>query len=146
LKRDYWIERKNVVILGHNSKCKHIMAGFVAFSNEWKRNDEEIVRIVVIDDKANLEKMNYYRDFPFFSFSTNRIFLRKKYCIVLFFLIFFCWIQLLHKNFTKDSKIFCQYLSLNIGRSIILPPKSPLLPRGPFVFYSLSHFPSFLIR
>lgn len=65
LNKDYWMERKNVVILGHNSKCKHIMAGFAAFSSEWKRNDEEIVRIVVIDDKKSLEKQNYYKDYPF---------------------------------------------------------------------------------
>ncbi len=65
LNKDYWMEKKNVIILGHNSKCKNIMAGFVAFSNEWKRDDEEIVRIVVIDDKNNLEKMNYYEDYPF---------------------------------------------------------------------------------
>ncbi len=65
LKKDYWMERKNVVILGHNSKCKHIMAGFAAFSNEWKRNGDEIVRIVVIDDKKSLEKMNYYKEYPF---------------------------------------------------------------------------------
>ena len=65
LKKDYWMERKNVVILGHNSKCKHIMSGFTAFSNEWKRNGEEIVRIVVIDDKKSLEKMNYYKEYPF---------------------------------------------------------------------------------
>ncbi len=65
LKKDYWIERKNVVILGHNSKCKHIMAGFETFSKEWKKGDEEIVRIVVVDDKKSLEKMNYYRDYPF---------------------------------------------------------------------------------
>lgn len=65
LKEDYWIERKNVVILGHNSKCKNIMLGFKSFSNEWKRNGEEIVRIVVIDDKKSLEKMNYYKEYPF---------------------------------------------------------------------------------
>ncbi len=65
LKEDYWIETKNVVILGHNSKCKNIMAGFQSFSNEWKKDDKEIVRIVVIDDKKNLEKMNYYKDYSF---------------------------------------------------------------------------------
>ncbi len=64
LNTSYWIERKNIIILGHNSKCKNIMAGFESFSGEWKR-DEEIVRIVVVDDKANLEKMNYYKDYPF---------------------------------------------------------------------------------
>lgn len=65
LKQNYWIERKNVVILGHNSRSKYIMAGFEAFSREWRKEGEEIVRIVVIDDKKNLEKMNYYKDYPF---------------------------------------------------------------------------------
>ena len=65
LKKDYWIERKNVIILGHNSKCEYIMAGFKSFSDEWKKGNEEIVRIVVVDDKKNLEKMNYYKDYPF---------------------------------------------------------------------------------
>ena len=65
LNENYWIEPKNVIILGHNSKCKNIMDGFSAFSNEWKRGKDEIVRITVIDDKKNLEKMNYYRDYSF---------------------------------------------------------------------------------
>ena len=67
LNDNYWIEKKNVIILGHNSKCKNIMAGFKAFSNEWKCGDEEIVKIIVIDDKKNLEKMNYYKDYKFVS-------------------------------------------------------------------------------
>ena len=65
LNTNYWMEKKNIVILGHNSRCEHIMAGFQSFSNEWKKGDEEIVRIVVIDDKKSLEKMNYYREYPF---------------------------------------------------------------------------------
>lgn len=65
LMKNYWIETKNVIILGHNSKCKNIMAGFQSFSNEWSKDGKEIVRIVVIDDKKNLEKMNYYKDYPF---------------------------------------------------------------------------------
>ncbi len=65
LNRDYWIESKCVIILGHNSKCRDIMQGFSAFVSEWSREDSEILRIVVIDDKKNLEKMDYYRDYPF---------------------------------------------------------------------------------
>ncbi len=65
LNKNYWIERKNVIILGHNSKCKNIMAGFSSFSSEWKNGEGEIVRIIVVDDKKHLEKMNYYRDYPF---------------------------------------------------------------------------------
>lgn len=64
LHKNYWIEKKNVIILGHNSKCRNIMEGFEAFSREW-RNGEEIVNLVVVDNKKNLEKMNYYRDYPF---------------------------------------------------------------------------------
>lgn len=67
INKDYWIERKNVVILGHNSRCEDIMKGFEAFSCEWayKDSNEQIVRVVVIDDKAHLEQMNYYKKYPF---------------------------------------------------------------------------------
>ncbi len=65
LNRDYWIERKNVVILGHNSKCRDIMQGFASFVNEWGREGEDIVNLIVIDDPRNLEKMGYYKEYPF---------------------------------------------------------------------------------
>lgn len=65
LNRDYWIEKKNIVILGHNSKSKDIMQGFRSFCCEWNKGDEQIVQIVVIDDERNLEKMGYYKDYPF---------------------------------------------------------------------------------
>lgn len=64
LHKDYWLETKNVIILGHNSKCKNIMDGFESFSKEW-RKEGEIVNLVVVDDKAHLEKMNYYKDYSF---------------------------------------------------------------------------------
>ena len=64
LNHNYWIERKNIVILGHNSKCKDIMLGFEAFSSEWNNGDEQIVNLIVIDDKENLKKMNY-EQYPF---------------------------------------------------------------------------------
>ena len=67
LNRDFRIENKNVIILGHNSKCRDIMQGFVSFRNEWNYKDgsDEILRIIVIDDQKNLEKMNFYREYPF---------------------------------------------------------------------------------
>ncbi len=65
LNHDYWIVQKNVVILGHNSKCRDIMQGFRAFCDEWGKSDREILRILVIDDEKNLEKLNYYREYPF---------------------------------------------------------------------------------
>ncbi len=57
----YTMERKNVVILGHNSKCDYIMRGFQSFVNEWS----DILHILVIDDEKHLEKVNYYRAYPF---------------------------------------------------------------------------------
>lgn len=65
LKKNYWLEKRNVIIIGHNSKSKFIMAGFQAFSNEWKRGDDEIVDILVVDNKDNLEKANYYKEYSF---------------------------------------------------------------------------------
>ncbi|MBQ3597425.1 MAG: hypothetical protein II988_06415 [Clostridia bacterium] len=67
LKKEYWLEQRKVIILGHNSKSKFIMDGFEAFSREWKRGDEEIVDILVVDNKESLEKMNYYKEYPFVS-------------------------------------------------------------------------------
>ncbi len=65
LNKSYWIERKNVVILGHNSKSNDIMRGFVSFCSEWDLKDDSILNIIVIDDEANLKKMNHYKEYPF---------------------------------------------------------------------------------
>ena len=73
----YWIEKKNVIILGHNSDCDEIMEGFCAFRCEWnydqmknkeqaeKYKGKEILRVTVVDDKEHLEKMHYYEQYPF---------------------------------------------------------------------------------
>ena len=67
LNHNYWIDSKNVIILGHNSKCEDIMKGFCAFRDEWNYKDGsgEILQIIVIDDQRSLEKMNFYKDYPF---------------------------------------------------------------------------------
>lgn len=67
LNQNYWIEKKNVIILGHNTKCANIMEGFRSFVGEWNSRDEDsdILTIMVIDDEKNLEKMKGYQDYPF---------------------------------------------------------------------------------
>lgn len=64
---DYQMEQKNVIILGHNSRCADIMEGFAAYCAEWDSKDDKkrAVRIVVIDDKKHLEKMDYCKKYPF---------------------------------------------------------------------------------
>ena len=73
LNKEYWIERKNIIILGHNSKFDDIMQGFESFFGEWsytnqvdengkKRivdKEDDILHVVVVDEKANLEKMDF---------------------------------------------------------------------------------------
>lgn len=61
--------QKNIVILGHNSKIKEIMEGFNAFREEWGFHDgeNEILNVLVIDNKYYLEKMDYYREYPYVS-------------------------------------------------------------------------------
>ena len=65
--KDFWLEKKKILILGHNSKCRDIMNGFSSFISEWgyKDSDESLLSIVVIDDEKSLEKMGYYKDYPF---------------------------------------------------------------------------------
>ena len=67
INKNYWLEKKKIVILGHNSKCHELMEGFSSFVNEWgyKDSNENLLSIVVIDDKKNLEKMDNYKDYPF---------------------------------------------------------------------------------
>ena len=60
---EYWCKKRDVIILGHNSKCNDIMEGFRLFRNEWSfqkqtRTDaagEEILNITVIDDGKNYQ-------------------------------------------------------------------------------------------
>ena len=67
LNKDYWIEQKNIIILGHNSRCEDIMRGFESFCCEWgyKDSNESIVRVIVVDDEKHLKKMDYYKKYPF---------------------------------------------------------------------------------
>lgn len=65
LNYNYTIEKKNVIILGHNSKIKDIMAGFDNFRGEWNSDGREIMNVVIIDDKQYLERMNYYKEYPY---------------------------------------------------------------------------------
>ncbi len=82
INKNYWLEQKNVVILGHNSKIKDIMDGFDSFRDEWNDGSgKEIMNIMVIDDKAHLEKMDHYKAYPYVSKTVEAdIFDREVVC------------------------------------------------------------------
>lgn len=61
----YRISPRNIVIIGHNSKCQDIMSGFAAFRGEHNLKDSEILNITVIDDPKSLERLDYYRSYPY---------------------------------------------------------------------------------
>ena len=67
INKNFWLEKKKIIILGHNSKCRELMNGFSSFVSEWgyKDSDEQLLRIVVIDDEKSLEKMGNYKEYPF---------------------------------------------------------------------------------
>ena len=50
LNKDFWLEKKKIIMLGHNSKCHEIMDGFASFLSEWsyKDSDELLLNIVVM--------------------------------------------------------------------------------------------------
>lgn len=71
---DYWMEKRNIIILGHNSKLRSIIDGFNSFRQEWnfvreedidRYGTEEILDVEVIDTKENLEKMKMLSDVPY---------------------------------------------------------------------------------
>lgn len=65
LNESYHMHPRNIVIIGHNSKCQDIMSGFSAFRAEHNLQDTEILNITVIDDLKNLEKLDYYKALPY---------------------------------------------------------------------------------
>lgn len=68
LNKSFWLEKKNIIILGHNSKISSIMDGFSSFADEWNFPDGgNILNIVVVDDKKSLEKNNYFKEYPYVS-------------------------------------------------------------------------------
>lgn len=67
LNHAYHMLPRNIVMIGHNSKCHDIMNGFSAFRGEHNLKDEEILNIIVIDDQKSLEQLNYYREYPYVS-------------------------------------------------------------------------------
>ena len=61
----YRMKPRNIVIIGHNSKCESIMNGFNAFRGEHATAEYEILNITVIDDQKSLERLNYYHAYPY---------------------------------------------------------------------------------
>ncbi len=74
LNRDFWLEKRNIIILGHNSNSTAIMEGFNAFRDEWNFRGErlieenggpEILNVRIIDDKKSLDKHDRYAQYPY---------------------------------------------------------------------------------
>ncbi len=61
LNKQYRMIPRNIVIIGHNSKCEDIMGGFDAFKGE----QGDILNITVIDDAKSLERLNNYEKYPY---------------------------------------------------------------------------------
>lgn len=60
--KDYQMQQKNVIVIGHNSNSLSIMDGFYSFCGEW---GTDALNILVIDSEKSLEKLDYYQNFPF---------------------------------------------------------------------------------
>ena len=61
----YRMKSRNIVVIGHNSKCEDIMNGFDAFRAEHSTADHEILNITVIDDEQSLKHLEYYRRYTY---------------------------------------------------------------------------------
>lgn len=77
LQPDFYLERRSIVVLGHSSKMGDIISGFNSFRDEWNfRSSElqeqfgtrEVLDIMVIDTKENLEKFHFFEDLPYVNY------------------------------------------------------------------------------
>ena len=63
---NFKLKTRNVIILGHNSKVREIMAGFESFLQEWDEdNTQKNLNILVIDDEKSLERQDYYHGYSY---------------------------------------------------------------------------------
>ncbi len=63
---NFKFKERNIIILGQNSRCHAIMAGFDSFRAEWQLEDpKEILNITVIDIAENLKKMDNYKKYSY---------------------------------------------------------------------------------
>ena len=65
LRKDFWMPKQNVIVLGHNSKSRFVMEGFDAFRNEWNVAGDEIMNVLVVDDTASLDRVGRYAEYPY---------------------------------------------------------------------------------
>lgn len=69
MNHSYWQPRRNVIILGHNSRIPSLMNGFDSYRKEWNpaRDGRDILNIFVLDTEEGLRQMNYYKEYPYVS-------------------------------------------------------------------------------
>ena len=65
LRNEYSMKPKNIIMLGHNSRCEDILHGFDSFCGEWDCNERKIVNLTIIDSEKNIKKHDYYKNYPF---------------------------------------------------------------------------------
>ena len=83
---DFWMRRKNIIILGHDSNIDSILDGYMSFRKEWnfinqdqinKNYSYEILNLFIIDTEQSLKEHDYYKDYPFVTVHAADIFDRE---------------------------------------------------------------------
>ncbi len=60
---NFCLEKRNIIILGHNSKSSYILDAFASFRNEWNYIDgSEILNIRIVDDKNHIQEIKERKD------------------------------------------------------------------------------------
>ncbi|MBR3358388.1 MAG: hypothetical protein IKG46_11285 [Solobacterium sp.] len=83
---DFWMKRKNIIILGHDSNIDSILEGYMSYRNEWNFINQsqieenysyEILNLFIIDTEQSLREHDYYRQYPFVTVHSADIFDRE---------------------------------------------------------------------
>ena len=83
---NFWMKRKNIIILGHDSNINSILDGYMSYRNEWNFINQEqieenysyeILNIFIIDSEQSLKEHDYYKSYPFVTVHSADIFDRE---------------------------------------------------------------------
>ncbi|MBE7087177.1 MAG: hypothetical protein E7369_02630 [Clostridiales bacterium] len=64
LAKNFQVEGRHIIVLGHNKNLPNILEGLNRFNAEWK-DEKDVIRVLLLDDKETLDKYDFDKKYSF---------------------------------------------------------------------------------